>query len=77
VVASRKDERLRGVPLLLVQPLDLGGNPSGRLLVATDALTSKAGDLVVLVRAREASLAFDTPIPSDCSIVARVDSLDP
>ena len=75
-MASRKDARLMGVPLLLVQPLDLLLKPSGRLMVAADALTSRAGDLVVVVRAREAALARDTPIPSDCAIVARVDALD-
>lgn len=76
VVATRKDPLLSGVPLLLVQPLDGRQRPSGRMLVATDALTSSAGDLVVVVRAREAAFAHATPIPSDCAIVARVDSLD-
>ena len=77
VVATRKDPKLVGVRLLLVQPLNDDLQPHGPPAVATDGLSTREGELVVVVRAREASFASGgNPIPSDCAIVARVDTSD-
>lgn len=76
-MATRKDPKLEGIRLLLVQPLNDDLEPQGAPVVATDGLSTREDELVVVVRAREASLAMgDSPIPSDCSIVARVDTSD-
>jgi ethanolamine utilization protein EutN len=76
-VATRKDPRLTGIRLLLVQPLGDDLEALGRPQVACDGLSTREGELVMVVRAREASFAMgDEPVPSDCSIVARVDTLD-
>ena len=76
VVATRKDKKLTGVRLLLIQPVDAALKAEGPTVVAADGLSSMEGELVMVVRAREASFALDRIIPSDCSIVARVDRLD-
>ena len=76
-MATRKDARLKGVRLLLVQPLNDELEALRQPVVACDGLSTRDGELVVVVRAREASLALgDAPVPSDCSIVARVDTVD-
>lgn len=77
VVAERKPAALRGIKLLVVQPLTDALTPSGDPQVAADA-TGQAGpqDLVSLVGSREASLAFeDTFVPVDAAIIGIVDQV--
>ncbi len=75
-VASRKVEGLRGIKLLLVQPLDAHHRPSGRLQVACDVVRAGPGDVVTLVSAREASHALpEAFVPVDAAIVGVVDDV--
>ena len=77
VVCTVKDRSLKGVKLLLVQPLDGRGEPFGKPLVALDAVGSGAGEEVFYVTGREASFAFLPDIViSDASIVGIVDRVD-
>ena len=77
VVASRKDPKLTGTRLLLVQPLDHTRAPVGRPVVAADSVSAREGQVVIYLMAREASLAFtDKVIPSDCSLVGIVDHIE-
>ena len=77
MVATRKDARLDGIRLLLVQPVDVGGKAAGRIQVAADGLSSLDQELVICVRAREASYAITGRlIPADLAIVGRVDTSD-
>ncbi len=74
VVATQKDDGLTGVRLLLIRPREALHTSEDSYLVAADGIGSHAGDTVMYVRAREASLAIPgRVIPSDCSIVARVE----
>jgi microcompartment protein CcmK/EutM len=74
VVATRKDENLTGIKLLMVQPLTPGGEPSGRPLVAVDAVGAGVGDNVFFVRGKEASFPFyPVEAPVDAGIVGIVD----
>lgn len=76
VVCSVKNERLRGVKLLLVRPLDRNGQPVGRALVALDAVGAGAGETVFYTTGREASFAFlPDEVPADATIVGIVDSV--
>lgn len=76
VVATQKDEGLTGVRLLLIRPREAPHTSEDSYLVAADGIGSHAGDTVIYVRAREASLAIPgRVIPSDCSIVARVEQV--
>jgi microcompartment protein CcmK/EutM len=77
VVATRKDESLVGIKLLVVQPLTAGRQPVGRPLVAVDSMGAGAGEDVFIVRGKEASFPF-YPVepPVDASIVGIVDHWD-
>jgi len=77
VVATRKDERLVGIKLLVVQPLTAEGQPAGRPLVAVDTVGAGTGEHVFFVRGKEASFPF-YPVepPVDAGIVGIVDHWD-
>ena len=77
VVATRKDENLNGIPLLVLQPLAADGTASGRTLVAVDAVGAGVGEIVFFVRGKEASFPFYPPeVPVDAGIVGIVDHWD-
>jgi microcompartment protein CcmK/EutM len=74
VVATRKDEGLRGTKLLVIQPLRPDRSPSGKPLVAVDSVGAGAGENVFYVRGREASFPFlPAEVPADAAIVGIVD----
>ena len=77
VVATRKDENLSGITLLVVQPLTPERQPAGRPLVAVDSVGAGVGEEVFFVRGKEASFPFH-PIepPVDASIVGIIDHWD-
>jgi microcompartment protein CcmK/EutM len=78
VVATRKDDNLTGLKLLVLQPLSADGVPSARLLVAADAVGAGVGETVFFVRGREASFPFlpAGTVPIDAGIVGIVDHYD-
>lgn len=77
VVCTRKDEKLVGTKLLLVQPVDLKGSSLGNALVAIDSVGSGEGELVLLVQGSSARLTRQTESnPVDCTIFAIVDSIE-
>ena len=77
VVATRKDEQLNGIKLLLVQPLTPAREPAGRPLVAVDAVGAGVGEEVFFVRGKEASFPFyPQEAPVDAGIVGIIDHWD-
>lgn len=77
VVATRKDENLSGIKLLMVQPLTTDREPAGRPLVAVDAVGAGVGEEVFFVRGKEASFPFyPVEAPVDAGIVGIVDHWD-
>jgi len=74
LVASRKDERLEGINLLIVQPIKPDGAAAGKTLVAADSVGAGPGERVFWVKSKEAANPF-TPIevPTDATIVGIVD----
>lgn len=78
VVATRKDENLNGLKLLILQPLTPERQPAGRPLVAVDAVGAGVGEEVFFVRGKEASFPFypDAEPPVDAGIVGIVDHWD-
>ena len=77
VVATRKDELLTGLALLVLQPIGADGADVGRALVAADAVGAGVGETVFFVRGREASFPFvPTGVPTDAGIVGIVDHYD-
>jgi len=77
VVATRKDESLVGLKLLVIRPLTADREPAGRPLVAVDAVGAGVGEVVFFVRGKEASFPFHpTQPPVDAGIVGIVDHWD-
>ena len=77
IVATRKDENLVGLKLLVLQPLAADGSAAGRTLVAVDAAGAGVGETVFFVRGKEASFPFyPTQVPADAGIVGIVDRWD-
>ena len=74
VIATRKDDRLVGIKLLVVQPLTPTRQPAGRPLVAADSVGAGVGEEVFVVRGKEAAFPYypDEP-PVDAGIVGIVD----
>jgi len=74
VIATRKDESLTGITLLVVQPIAADRTPVGRPLVAVDAVGVGVGEHVFFVRGKEASFPFyPAEPPVDAGIVGIVD----
>ena len=78
VVLCEAYEGLRGVPMLLVQPLDKRGEPKGAPLVAADATRMAGpGELIYYEGGREAAMALETTfVPVDHTIIGLVDALE-
>jgi microcompartment protein CcmK/EutM len=74
VVSSMKDANLRGITLLVLQPIGRSGEPSGRTLVALDSVGAGVGEHVFFVKGREAAIPFDpAEPPADAAVVGIVD----
>ena len=77
VVATRKDETLLGLKLLVLQPIGADGSAVGRTLVAADSVGAGVGETVFFVRGKEASFPFRPVEPAvDAGIVGIVDHYD-
>lgn len=75
VVATVKNDSLKGRKFLVIQSLDATLQPQGKPLVAVDSVGAGKGELVFWCRGKEASFPFkreDTP--TDCTIIGIVDS---
>jgi len=73
--ATRKDERLNGLKLLVVKPKYAEGLES--VLVAADLANAGVGDTVLVTKGSSARTAFGKEkIPIDSVIVGVVDSVD-
>lgn len=74
VVSTVKDERLQGVPLLLLRPATGAAAAEAATFVAVDSVGAGRGDLVLVV---QGSAARQTPVtgsvPTDATIVAILD----
>jgi len=76
-VCTVKYEGTQGLKLLIVQPVNKHLEPVGGLQVAADVVDAGPGDLCVMVRSREASLALPDVkfVPVDLALVGVVDEL--
>lgn len=77
VVASIKDEKLRGCKLLVVQKVNYDGEDEGSPIVAVDTVRAGVGDFVFLAKGKEASLPFgDMEHPVDAGIIGIIDRIN-
>jgi microcompartment protein CcmK/EutM len=77
VVATQKDPGLEGAILRIVQPVNHDRSSAGALLVAVDNLASREGDLVYLVKGKEACIPWkkSSLAPIDAAIVGLVEGM--
>lgn len=76
VVATRKDEELEGLKLLLVKGADLDGKLNGPVVVCADAVGAGVGELVLYAAgssARQTAVTKNRPV--DHVIMAIVDEV--
>ncbi|SFI02424.1 ethanolamine utilization protein EutN [Tindallia magadiensis] len=77
ITATRKDERLTGSKLLLTQPINSDGKPSGEALVAVDTVGAGIGETVLFATGAASRHAANQPqSPIDAAIVGIVDTID-
>jgi len=77
VVCTRKDEKIEGTKLLLVQPVDDNMKPSSGQLVGIDSVGAGEGELVLFVKGSSARMTDITDNrPVDCTIMAIVDRVE-
>lgn len=77
VVATRKDERLVGLKLLVLRPMEPGGEEGGAHLVAVDTVDAGLHDRVLVVTGSSARMSTglqDRPV--DAAIVGVVDVVE-
>ncbi len=77
VVATRKDPELEGLRFMLVHELGVDMAPTGKMVVAVDAVSSGAGEIVLYASgssARQTTVTRDRPV--DATIMAIVDTLE-
>lgn len=76
VVATRKDDSLVGVKLLVVQPVDSEGKPSGSPLVAADSIGAGYNELVFYARSKEGAFPLPDPnAPVDAGVIGIIDQV--
>lgn len=76
VVATRKDPRLEGKKLIVIQPVSPEGKAEGGYLVAVDTVSAGNRELVLAVTGSSARMAEgckDTPV--DTAIIGIVDAV--
>ena len=77
VVAARKDPKLGGTKLLIVEDVDLAGSGKGGFLVAVDAVGAGTGEVVLYAQGSSARQTVLTDgRPCDCTIMAIVDLIE-
>jgi ethanolamine utilization protein EutN len=76
LVADQRLDAFRGVRFLLVQPIDERRQPSGKPIVACDAVGANVGEYVFMAQGREATFPLPEPFnPADLTIVAIIDAV--
>lgn len=77
LVATRKDERLDGIALLVIQPIKPDGSSTGKALIATDSMGAGPGQRIFWVKSKEATNPFaPIEVPTDATIIGIVDGVN-
>jgi ethanolamine utilization protein EutN len=78
VVATRKDAKLSGYKMLLLELADVSGKPKGGTpVVALDTLDAGNGDVVLLVRGSSARQAINmSTTPVDAIVIGIIDQIE-
>lgn len=76
--STRKDDRLSGYKLLILQPFDAeSGSPESGQIVAADVIGAGVGETVLVVSGSSARhAAGGAEVPVDASVVGIVDNFE-
>ncbi|MED3564277.1 EutN/CcmL family microcompartment protein [Bacillus xiapuensis] len=75
LICTHKNDNLRGLKLMIAQPVDERLNDKGKPLVAIDTIgQSGVGDLVYLAKSKESAIPLGKDlIPSDAGIMGIIE----
>ncbi|QEK12640.1 ethanolamine utilization protein EutN [Crassaminicella thermophila] len=77
VWATRKDEGLNGLKLLVIKPIDYHTNQVLSTFIATDSVGAGIGDMVLVVRGSSARKTIDKGnAPIDASVIGIIDEVE-
>jgi ethanolamine utilization protein EutN len=77
VWATRKESRITGLKLLIVQPLDHRQKPYGNIIIAGDQIGAGIGELVVVVQGSSARTAIvEQQLPVDAVVIGIIDNIE-
>ena len=78
LVATQKQEAHEGKKILLIQPLDLEGQPMGDVVVALDAVDAGVGDRVLAVQEGFSAMTSVGHVesPIDAAVVGVIDLVE-
>ena len=77
VWATRKESRITGLKLLIVQPLDYRQKPHGNIIIAGDQIGAGIGELVVVVQGSSARTAIvEQQLPVDAVVIGIIDNIE-
>lgn len=77
VVSTRKDPKLEGLKMLIVQQTDLTGSPKGGQVVAIDSVGAGVGEVVLCASGSSARQTESTQNrPVDTVVMAIVDQIE-
>ncbi|SHK09444.1 EutN/CcmL family microcompartment protein [Paramaledivibacter caminithermalis] len=77
VWATRKEESLNGLKLLVIKPVDYGNEKELQTFVATDKVGAGIGETVLVVTGSSARKAVDkADVPIDATIVGIIDEVE-
>ena len=78
VVATRKHESHEGKKILLIQPLDLEGQPMGDVVVALDSVDAGIGDRVLAVQEGFSAMTSVGHVesPIDAAVIGVIDLVE-
>ncbi len=78
VVATQKNEHLKGRKILIAQPIDLGGAAIGKDILAIDSVDAGIGDTVLVIQEGQgaAQILHNKKAPVHSVIVAVVDGIE-
>lgn len=77
VVATRKEDSLVGLKLLVTQPVDFDKKPQGEPIIAADTVGAGVGEWVIFATGAASRNAADRPKAAiDAAIVGIIDQAD-
>ena len=78
VIATQKQQAHEGKKILLLQPLNLEGQPAGDVVVGLDAVDAGIGDRVLVVQEGFSAMTSvgHTESPIDAAVIGFVDQVE-